>query len=999
MSAKGKKAPQRLSLESTETEGSAYYVFNNASGNGYAIVAGDDRMGDVIGYSTEGSLTTENMPEALRAILSEYTNAVNFIQQNNLNVKKAPRKANREAIAPFVKFQWNQSAPYNNMIPVGSDGEHCSTGCMTVSLATILAYYKYPETLPACYGYSSSDHSEAYAYKYEDFLSTYSSYSTPGEMPQFMYHVANLLGTHFDASGSGAQLSKMVPTLKTLGYNKNLRAVRRDAYSAEDWDEIIYTELANGRPVDFMGEHTDLGGHSYLCDGYKDGMYHILWGWGTTCVGYFDLNILNPFIEYISYWGQMGYNCPPAGFTGGLQAVIGIQTTDSEDVSALLLTTDDIAKNGEYSYRAAMFNLNEETFRGQLSWAKLETDGTFSLVEGVTPQTVNIISKGYTYTELNVAQLTLNDGDYKFVPVCKTNDEGAEWNLCEGYRQKYVEVTVNGEEETAVAHPVKNIELEALVYKAATGDYLEMILELKNNGDDAYGYLNITGVRDDGTKVNGSKMDIAVKAGEKQLLSVFLEHGGSYSGHTYDVTVEYLKNKLGSVTVDPSVSSSNYSEYAGVNFEDYEYIDGAAYLYSTTLKGELNISNSSSYYAFNMPIRITLKDESDNIIYQKTQQHVIAKGETYGYPVEITGLKSNKVYKLTAECLSITRNNSTYKESAEAYFTDFAINVKVGIPYYTATGTLERLMPEGTDPVDLPEMTTAIDFRKFDASLVNLSSIKNENCLYIFAEGADVPTELEGKNVIVGGQAEKLTLSDNSPAVFPIEFTAQEASYARTFTNYNNGGTGGWNTIVLPFEAKATLNGEVIDWFHSASEYGRKFWLYKYTNGIGGTIYFDYETNNTMTANEPYLLAVPGDKWGETYDLHNKEFIFKGENVTIQTNTTAQKAGGEYIYKGSYTNTSCTNGYKLNEAGDFFELQTETATELPFRAYFSLAEENTSSAAKALRIVRNNTNGIEAIDNTSISTDNQPIYNLNGQRIKSLQRGVNIINGKKIIIK
>ena len=61
----GRRAPQNLSLTSSEEEGSAYYVFKNGN-KGFAIVAGDDRFGDVIGYSEDGVLNGAQMPEALR---------------------------------------------------------------------------------------------------------------------------------------------------------------------------------------------------------------------------------------------------------------------------------------------------------------------------------------------------------------------------------------------------------------------------------------------------------------------------------------------------------------------------------------------------------------------------------------------------------------------------------------------------------------------------------------------------------------------------------------------------------------------------------------------------------------------------------------------------------------------------------------------------------------------------------------------------------------------
>ena len=35
-----------------------YYIYNDAQGHGFVIVAGDDQMGEVLAYSTEGTLDT-----------------------------------------------------------------------------------------------------------------------------------------------------------------------------------------------------------------------------------------------------------------------------------------------------------------------------------------------------------------------------------------------------------------------------------------------------------------------------------------------------------------------------------------------------------------------------------------------------------------------------------------------------------------------------------------------------------------------------------------------------------------------------------------------------------------------------------------------------------------------------------------------------------------------------------------------------------------------------
>ena len=59
----------------------------------------------------------------------------------------------------------------------------------------------------------------------------------------------------------------------------------------------------------------------------------------------------------------------------------------------------------------------------------------------------------------------------------------------------------------------------------------------------------------------------------------------------------------------------------------------------------------------------------------------------------------------------------------------------------------------------------------------------------------------------------------------------------------------------------------------------------------------------------------------------------------------------------------------------------------------------TSSAgqAKAFYGFDDDATGIETIDNGKLTTDNGVIYNLAGQRLQKMQRGINVVNGKKIL--
>ena len=50
----------------------AWYVYNQGA-EAFVLVSGDDRMPDILGYSTDGAFVAEGMPSNLRAWLENYT--------------------------------------------------------------------------------------------------------------------------------------------------------------------------------------------------------------------------------------------------------------------------------------------------------------------------------------------------------------------------------------------------------------------------------------------------------------------------------------------------------------------------------------------------------------------------------------------------------------------------------------------------------------------------------------------------------------------------------------------------------------------------------------------------------------------------------------------------------------------------------------------------------------------------------------------------------------
>lgn len=77
--------------------------------------------------------------------------------------------------------------------------------------------------------------------------------------------------------------------------------------------------------------------------------------------------------------------------------------------------------------------------------------------------------------------------------------------------------------------------------------------------------------------------------------------------------------------------------------------------------------------------------------------------------------------------------------------------------------------------------------------------------------------------------------------------------------------------------------------------------------------------------------------------------LFEGENALVVANVRAQLNGTDYKFVGTLPTKQFNNIYKLNAAGDNFEL-TESATVKAFNAYFIDGGTSGASHAKLCRL-------------------------------------------------
>ena len=281
-------APE-LALASTNTE---FYVFNDKTNGGYVVVSGEARMPDVLMYSYSGSYDEANVPCNMRAMLESYAKRVQFLQQHpEAQTAKRSARATKANIANLLGNCWyNQGDPYNRLCP--NSGGRCLTGCVATAMAQIMYKYKWPEKTTQRIPEYTTEKLKIYvpsipettidwanmlpAYNYGDSYNTTQANAVANLMKLCGSSVQMDYGPTESAASTWLAGESMK---KYFGYDDMLEELNSDNFTTEAWDQLIYDELAAGRPVLYSGRSGN-GGHAFVLDGYKDGYFHVNWGWG-----------------------------------------------------------------------------------------------------------------------------------------------------------------------------------------------------------------------------------------------------------------------------------------------------------------------------------------------------------------------------------------------------------------------------------------------------------------------------------------------------------------------------------------------------------------------------------------------------------------------------------------------------------------------------------------------------------------------------------------------
>ena len=1026
-SARVQRRLQNLSLAASEK---AYHVFNVDENGGFVIVSGSDLTPDIIGYADEGSFDAQNIPDNMKAWLAGYAEQIEWAEAQGVSAlpgTKNMRKVGsiKSSIAPLIQTTWNQDAPYYNSCPDFFKYGKCVTGCVATAMAQVLYYLNQQDGFPTgttndIAGYEcnaiwgelgkiSVAACPKATFEWGKMEKSYvgvddaSKKAAVAKLMQYCGAAVHMQYANSANGGSQSSVGNIPEALQTyFGFDRNVRFENRKNYTEAEWEDLIYNEVANGRPVIYGGMSAG-GGHGFVCDGYDaDGLFHVNWGWGGLNDGYYLLTALIP-----SKLG-IGGGKTADGFTMNQQIVAGIQKPTGKAVEdgpiTLILEKLDYTGLAETLKTATYLTI---PFSGGLRCDLAYThkfhlglafyDGG-TLVKAyeigtITSQTAKTFSPVGTFEipmmELNALLTSGKTYQLKMVNKLEGSDE---WIPCTNPDDIYLQTVVTDTKILMSAVGLTTV-LSAsdinLVTDGVVGTLQKVTATIGNSGTGVYRSNVYLFLGADTKPVAGKGLDL--KAGGKT--DVVFNFIPTAKGTTaIKITTDEAGTQVigsGSITVKESPDMSG-DDSPTLTFEKkLMNVEGSKIL-GKQLTTVVTVKNTTSKNYVGKVILLMIKGSiGTGDLCDVTIPANSSKEMTFVYDVE-EGAKYTLQMRYNKDGAMIEAEPQSSEYTAAA-----------AVSYMKADGT--EALALKANPFNVPDGAAVVDLRGISVLEVKPSS--NPNCLYLADGGASITGVT--KNLVKGTTAATpIELKDDGEHGFcsPIDFTATKVTYKRTFKNgFKKGSTEavGWSTLTVPFNVtKVTVDGTEISWFKSSEETGKNFWVYAFSSDDKDKVNFTWTSG--IKANTPYIINVPfGDEWGSN-NLEGKEIVFEGSGE-IKANAKSTLSGSYHLFAGTNQKVDDASGfYQINAEGKKFEKGLTTSVE-PFRAYFFDSSRDLFGSVLSIGIENGEEiTGIAELK--SAATENvksEGWYTLTGVKLNGApaKKGVYLHNGKKVNVR
>ena len=308
-----------------------FYVLTNPEG-GFVIVSGEETENPIIGYSLDGTIDVNNLPDGFVGYMTDIDAQVKSLREYNTNnpqkaaaARSAMQRAasyeyNATTMGNIVKnlntAPWGQRTPFNNLCKT-TDGQTALTGCGPTAFAILCYYYKWPASGVGTVTHQGTGenmelgHTYDYANMRNDNYSSGYSEAEANAIAVLMRDLgwANQVGygtssTSFSETGQHMVDHFRFKSERPVDHGASLAVVRSTLGNDTQWKTYIKNNLDAGYPIPYASttNTSNSARHIYILDGYTDNdYYHFNWGrWSGSGNGWFTLDNMVPD-DYSNY--------------------------------------------------------------------------------------------------------------------------------------------------------------------------------------------------------------------------------------------------------------------------------------------------------------------------------------------------------------------------------------------------------------------------------------------------------------------------------------------------------------------------------------------------------------------------------------------------------------------------------------------------------------------------------------------------------------------------
>ena len=307
---------------------------------GFVIVSATDLATPVLAYSLESNfekgtgadLYCDKYKKQLTYLVEHPETATTDAQLWNkygaADFQVSAQKGGKGApcVEPLVTTLWTQETYYNTYCPVSSVPEssmdyRTPVGCVALTMANILYYYRYPSSGFGGVAYIPREYEDgelfytypaqvvnfsAQTYNYDAMTDMLTEYN--GELSKLIYNAGVSVHMSYGHDGSGSQSEYAIDALHSNfrfpegAQFHNYTDVTDQGGNQTTWENMAKAELDARRPIFFSGSNASAGGHAWIMDGYTTiadtagvdhSYFHVNWGWAGSSNGFYSIKNLN----------------------------------------------------------------------------------------------------------------------------------------------------------------------------------------------------------------------------------------------------------------------------------------------------------------------------------------------------------------------------------------------------------------------------------------------------------------------------------------------------------------------------------------------------------------------------------------------------------------------------------------------------------------------------------------------------------------------------------